>query len=64
MGIDGEKLKKLRKENHLSQFQLAMEIEIEQQAISKIELNKRRYVSFETACKIADYFNVSVGDLR
>lgn len=53
--IIAENLKKLREEKGLSQSNLAaklqtMNVNIDQQMISKIELNKRQVTDYELAC--------------
>jgi transcriptional regulator with XRE-family HTH domain len=64
MGINGKKVKELRINRNISQAKLALEIGTEQQVISKIELNKIPGVSFNTVCKIADWFGVSTDELK
>ena len=53
------RLKKLRKERHISQIKLAMELNMSQNTISRYE-NEEREAGYATLIAIADYFNVSV----
>ena len=53
------RLKELRKKRHLSQITLAMELNINQNSISRYE-NEEREADYATLIAIADYFNVSV----
>ncbi len=53
------RLKKLRKERHISQVKLAMELNMSQNTISRYE-NGEREAGYETLINIADYFNVSI----
>lgn len=54
----GDKIKKLRTKNQLTQKQLAEKLGLAQSTIGMIESGKRD-VSFEILIKIADLFNVS-----
>lgn len=58
----GEKLSKLRKENGISQEQLAEKLNISRQAISKWE-NNETLPDTENLIAIAKLFNVSIDDL-
>ena len=65
--IISEKLIKIREQNKLSQQNLAtkmqtMGVNIDQQAISKIELNKRIVTDYELIC-LCKILNVEVKDL-
>lgn len=65
--IISEKLKALREEKGLSQSSLAaklqtMNVNIDQQMISKIEKNKRQVTDYELAC-IAKCLSVTPNDL-
>ncbi len=65
--IISEKLIKIREQNQLSQQNLAtkmqtMGVNIDQQAISKIELNKRIVTDYELMC-LCKILNVEVKDL-
>lgn len=62
LNIFPENLKRLRKERHLTQQQLAKEIGISRSAISMYEKGDRE-PNFETAEKFADFFNVSLNTL-
>ena len=53
------RLKKLRKERNISQLKLALDLNMNQNTISRYE-NKDREADYETLIKIADYFNVSI----
>ena len=58
----GDKIKKLRKENNLSQEQLAEKLHVSRQAISKWESNKV-YPDIENLILLRDIFNVTLDDL-
>lgn len=53
------RLKQLRKERKISQLKLALDLNMNQNAISRYE-NMEREADYETLVKIADYFGVSV----
>lgn len=53
------RLKELRKKRRLSQITLAMELNMNQNSISRYE-NGEREADYATLIAIADYFNVSV----
>lgn len=53
------RLKELRKKRHLSQITLAMELNMNQNSISRYE-NGEREADYATLIAIADYFNVSI----
>ena len=53
------RLKELRKEKHLSQVRLSMELCIPQNSISRFESGVRK-PDYDTLIQIADYFNVSI----
>lgn len=53
------RLKELRKERKISQLKLALDLNMNQNAISRYE-NMEREADYETLVKIADYFGVSV----
>ena len=53
------KLKKLRKEKNISQLKLALDLNMNQNAISRYE-NMEREADYETLIKFADYFEVSL----
>ena len=53
------RLKKLRKERKISQLRLAIDLNMNQNAISRYE-NMEREADYKTLVKIADYFNVSL----
>lgn len=61
--IKGEKmefrLKKLRKARNISQLKLAMDLNMNQNSISRYE-NLEREADYETLIKFADYFDVSL----
>ena len=54
-----DRLKKLRDENNVSQFDLSNYLGISQQALSKWE-NEKTEPDNESLVKIANYFNVSI----
>ena len=53
------RLKKLRKEKNISQLKLALDLNMNQNAISRYE-NLEREADYATLIKFADYFNVSL----
>ena len=53
------RLKKLRKERHISQLKLALDLNMNQNSISRYE-NLEREADYETLIKFADYFGVSL----
>lgn len=53
------RLKQLRKKNGISQLKLAMDLNMNQNSISRYE-NGVREADYATLIKFADYFNVSV----
>lgn len=53
------RLKELREARHLSQVRLAMELNLNQNSISRYE-NLEREAGYETLLMIADYFHVSL----
>ena len=57
--MDIFRLKKLRKKRHLSQINLAMELNMSQNSISQYK-NGVREADNQTLNALADYFNVSI----
>lgn len=53
------RLKELRKQKGLSQLKLAMDLNMNQNSISRYE-NHEREADYDTLIKFADYFDVSV----
>lgn len=53
------KLKELRKERKISQLKLAIDLNMNQNSISRYE-NEERQADYATLIKFADYFNVSL----
>ena len=53
------RLKKLRKERNISQLKLAMDLNMNQNSISRYE-NLEREADYETLIRFADYFSVSL----
>ena len=53
------RLKKLRKERKISQLKLALDLNMNQNAISRYE-NLEREADYVTLIKFADYFGVSL----
>ncbi len=53
------RLKQLRKEKNISQLRLAIELDMNQNNISRYE-NLERQADYDTLIKFADYFGVSV----
>jgi transcriptional regulator with XRE-family HTH domain len=58
MNTFADRLRQLRKEKHMSQFALSLDIEIPQCTIADYE-QKYRNPRASTICKIADYFHVT-----
>ncbi len=63
--INGKKIRELRHEKKLSQFGLALEINVSRRTIENIEYGHGTCngVSSETIKKLADYFGVKIDDL-
>ena len=53
------RLKELRKEKGISQLKLAVDLNMNQNSISRYE-NGERQADYQTLIKFADYFNVSL----
>ena len=53
------RLKELRKQKNVSQLKLAMDLQLNQNAISRYETGQRE-ADYATLIKIADYFDVSI----
>ena len=53
------RLKELRKERNISQLKLALDLNMNQNVISRYE-NLEREADYETLIKLANYFNVSI----
>ena len=53
------RLKKLRKERNISQLKLAIDLNMNQNSISRYE-NGDREADYATLIKLADYFNKSI----
>lgn len=53
------RLKELRKKRRMSQVMLAMELNMNQNSISRYETGERE-ADYKTLIALADYFNVSV----
>ena len=53
------RLKQLRQERKISQLQLAFDLNMNQNTISRYE-NLERQADYETLIRFADYFDVSV----
>ena len=53
------RLKELRKKRHVSQLKLAMDLNMNQNTISRYE-NMERQADYETLCRFADYFDVTL----
>ncbi len=53
------RLKELRKNRKISQLKLAMDLQLNQNAISRYETGVRE-ADYSTLIKIADYFDVSI----
>ena len=53
------RLKELRKKKKISQLKLALDLDMNQNTISRYE-NLERQADYKTLIKFADYFNVSL----
>lgn len=53
------RLKELRKRNNITQIRLAMDLNLNQNSISRYESNERE-ADYATLIAIADYFDVSI----
>ena len=53
------RMKELRKARKISQLKLAMELNMNQNTISRYE-NREREADYETLVRLADYFDVSL----
>ena len=53
------RLKKLRQERNISQLKLAMDLNMNQNSISRYETGERE-ADYETLIKLADYFGVTL----
>lgn len=53
------RLKELRKKRNISQLKLAMDLNMNQNSISRYETGERE-ADYATLIQIADYFNVSI----
>lgn len=53
------RLKELRKSKKISQLKLALDLELNQNSISRYENNERE-ADYKTLVAFADYFNVSI----
>ena len=53
------RLKELRKERNISQLKLALDLNMNQNSISRYE-NMEREADYETLIKFADYFDISI----
>lgn len=53
------RLKELRKQHNISQLKLAIDLQLNQNAISRYETGVRE-ADYSTLIKIADYFDVSI----
>ncbi len=53
------RLKELRRERKISQIKLAIDLDMNQNSISRYE-NGERQADYQTLIKFADYFNVSI----
>ena len=53
------RLRELRRARNISQLKLSMDLQLNQNAISRYETGLRK-ADYATLIKIADYFNVSI----
>lgn len=63
MTLNGDKIRQIRINRNLSQMDLASEIGVDPQFISKIERNQHKRISLDTAMKISKYFRLSIYEL-
>jgi DNA-binding XRE family transcriptional regulator len=63
MILDRNKVKSLRRNAKLSQFDLSMDADLSKSLIEKIEQGRRANTSLETAYKLAKFFNVTIEEL-
>jgi transcriptional regulator with XRE-family HTH domain len=61
--LNGDKLRKLRLNKGLSQFELSVDCNLERCLISDLENNKRPAVSLCTAIKLATFFETTIEEL-
>lgn len=54
-----QRLKELRKSKHISQIKLSIELNMNQNSISRYETGERE-ADYKTLIAIADYFDVSI----
>ncbi len=59
MGKMEFRLKELRKKKKISQLKLALDLNLNQNTISRYE-NLEREADYDTLIKLANYFNVSI----
>ena len=57
------RLRELRRARNISQLKLSMDLQLNQNAISRYETGLRE-ADYATLIKIADYFNVSIDYLK
>lgn len=53
------RLKDLREQKNISQLKLAMDLDMNQNSISRYETGERQ-ADYQTLIRFADYFNVSI----
>ncbi len=53
------RLKELRKQRHISQVKIAMDLNVSQNTISRYETGERE-AGYDMLIRIADYFDISV----
>lgn len=53
------RLRQLRKERRISQLKLALDLNMNQNTVSRYE-NREREADYETLIRLADYFDVSI----
>lgn len=57
--MEDMRLKYLRKQKNISQLKLAMDLNMNQNSISRYETGERQ-ADYQTLIRFADYFNVSI----
>lgn len=57
--MEDMRLKYLRKQKNISQLKLAMDLNMNQNSISRYEMGERQ-ADYQTLIRFADYFNVSI----
>lgn len=59
----GERIKELRKQHNLTQFELACDLNTDKSLISALERGCYKNITIKTLVKISEYFSVSLSYL-